>query len=132
MTSLTRVVTICVAALLLVVAAGCGGDTKSNNDYVSALNKGTDRVRRQRLQGQLGTGRGSRSRRGGEVHLHGPGDGHRQGDRRPEGRPGPRRGEVPAQRAHLRDGRVQGPGPDRSGLPRFEGPEDAAGGSVEV
>src|SRR5215212_3140886 len=39
MTSLLRAAVICAAALSLVVAAGCGGDTKSSNDYVSAINK---------------------------------------------------------------------------------------------
>ena len=41
MSSLMRVLTICVAALALVVAAGCGGgsNTSSKNDYVTALNK---------------------------------------------------------------------------------------------
>lgn len=39
MTSLLRLVTICVAALALVVAPGCGSDTKQSNDYVAAINK---------------------------------------------------------------------------------------------
>lgn len=38
MTSLARASLICVAMLSLVVA-GCGGDTKSKNEYVSAINK---------------------------------------------------------------------------------------------
>jgi hypothetical protein len=37
MTSLARAAVVCLAALLLV--AGCGSDTKSSNDYVSAVNK---------------------------------------------------------------------------------------------
>jgi outer membrane murein-binding lipoprotein Lpp len=39
MNSFARVVVVCVAALALVVASGCGSDTKSSNDYVSAINK---------------------------------------------------------------------------------------------
>ena len=39
MTSLLRLAAICVAALSLVAAAGCGGDTKESNDYVAAINK---------------------------------------------------------------------------------------------
>jgi hypothetical protein len=39
MTSLLRAAVICAAALSLVVAAGCGGDTKSSNEYVSDINK---------------------------------------------------------------------------------------------
>jgi hypothetical protein len=39
MTSLLRALVICAAALSLVAAAGCGGDTKDSNDYVSDLNK---------------------------------------------------------------------------------------------
>ena len=39
MTSLLRVAAICVAALALVAAAGCGSDTKESNDYVSEINK---------------------------------------------------------------------------------------------
>ena len=39
MTSLVRAALICVAALSLVAAAGCGGDTKSSNDYVNDINK---------------------------------------------------------------------------------------------
>ena len=39
MTSLLRAAVICAAALALVVTAGCGSDTKSNNEYVSAINK---------------------------------------------------------------------------------------------
>ncbi|HEX6712001.1 MAG TPA: DUF6376 family protein [Thermoleophilaceae bacterium] len=38
MTSILRAAVICVAALAL-VATGCGSDTKSNNDYVDAVNK---------------------------------------------------------------------------------------------
>jgi hypothetical protein len=38
MTSRARTVVVCLAALAL-VAAGCGSDTKSSNDYVSAVNK---------------------------------------------------------------------------------------------
>ena len=39
MTSLLRVAAICVAALALVAAPGCGSDTKESNDYVSEINK---------------------------------------------------------------------------------------------
>lgn len=39
MTSLARAALVCVAALALVAGAGCGGDTKEANDYVSAVNK---------------------------------------------------------------------------------------------
>jgi glutamine synthetase len=39
MTSLARAAAVCVAALSLVVASGCGGDTKSANDYVKSINK---------------------------------------------------------------------------------------------
>src|SRR3954454_11722403 len=40
MISLLRTVAVCVAALSLLVVAGCGsGDTKASNDYVSAINK---------------------------------------------------------------------------------------------
>ena len=39
MTSLARAALVCVAVLSLVGAVGCGGDTKSKNDYVSAINK---------------------------------------------------------------------------------------------
>ena len=39
MTSLLRVAAICVAALALVAASGCGSDTKESNDYVSEINK---------------------------------------------------------------------------------------------
>jgi hypothetical protein len=39
MTSLLRAAVACLAVLSLVVVAGCGGDTKSKNDYVSAINK---------------------------------------------------------------------------------------------
>jgi uncharacterized lipoprotein YehR (DUF1307 family) len=39
MTSLLRLVTIAVAMLSLVAAAGCGSDTKESNDYVSEINK---------------------------------------------------------------------------------------------
>src|SRR5215211_4640942 len=39
MTSIVRAALVCVAALSLLVAAGCGGDTKESNDYVGAINK---------------------------------------------------------------------------------------------
>src|SRR4051812_26996389 len=40
MSSLLRVLTVCLAALALVVVSGCGGsDTGSKNDYVSSINK---------------------------------------------------------------------------------------------
>src|SRR3954469_16652462 len=40
MTSLARAAAVCVAALSLVVASGCGGsDTKSAHDYVKSINK---------------------------------------------------------------------------------------------
>lgn len=39
MTSLLRAAVVCAAVLSLVAAAGCGSDTKSSNDYVSAINK---------------------------------------------------------------------------------------------
>jgi hypothetical protein len=39
MTSLVRLAVTSLAALSLVVGAGCGSDTKSSNDYVSAVNK---------------------------------------------------------------------------------------------
>ena len=39
MTSLARMATLCLAALSLVAASGCGGDTKSSNEYVDAINK---------------------------------------------------------------------------------------------
>jgi hypothetical protein len=39
MTSLLRIVAVCAAALFLIAAAGCGGDTKESNDYVSDINK---------------------------------------------------------------------------------------------
>lgn len=39
MTSLVRAATICCAALSLIAATGCGGDTASKNDYVEAINK---------------------------------------------------------------------------------------------
>jgi hypothetical protein len=39
MASLARAAVVCLAALLLVAGAGCGSDTKSSNDYVSAVNK---------------------------------------------------------------------------------------------
>ena len=39
MTSLLRAAVVCVAALSLVVTAGCGSDTKKSNDYVNAINK---------------------------------------------------------------------------------------------
>jgi hypothetical protein len=38
MTFLVRLATISLAALALVVTAGCGSDTKSSNDYVDAVN----------------------------------------------------------------------------------------------
>src|SRR5689334_8407609 len=39
MTSLLRLAVAGLAVLALVAGAGCGGDTKSSNDYVSAVNK---------------------------------------------------------------------------------------------
>jgi hypothetical protein len=39
MTSLVRTAAICCSVLSLVMAAGCGGDTASKNDYVEAINK---------------------------------------------------------------------------------------------
>jgi hypothetical protein len=39
MTSLIRAAGVTVVALALVVASGCGGDTKKSNDYVNAINK---------------------------------------------------------------------------------------------
>src|SRR3954468_20715327 len=41
MSSIVRAAVVCVAALSLVVASGCGGgsDTKSANDYVKSINK---------------------------------------------------------------------------------------------
>ena len=39
MTSLVRVAVLCAAALSLVAGIGCGGDTKTSNNYVDALNK---------------------------------------------------------------------------------------------
>jgi hypothetical protein len=39
MTSLARAVALVVAALALVVVAGCGSDTKESNNYVNAINK---------------------------------------------------------------------------------------------
>lgn len=39
MTSLVRLATICLAALALIGTTGCGGDTKSSNNYVDAVNK---------------------------------------------------------------------------------------------
>ena len=39
MTSLMRIVIVTVAALGLVVASGCGSDTKKSNDYVKSINK---------------------------------------------------------------------------------------------
>ena len=39
MTPLLRAAAIGLAALLLVAASGCGGDTKAANDYVDAVNK---------------------------------------------------------------------------------------------
>jgi hypothetical protein len=39
MTSLGRAAIVCVAALALLVGAGCGGDAKESNDYVRAVNK---------------------------------------------------------------------------------------------
>jgi uncharacterized protein YcfL len=39
MNSLVRLGTICLAAVALVVCAGCGSDTKSSNDYVDSVNK---------------------------------------------------------------------------------------------
>src|SRR4051812_25209546 len=41
MSSLMRVLTVCLAAVALVVVTGCGGggDTGSKNDYVSSINK---------------------------------------------------------------------------------------------
>jgi archaellum component FlaC len=40
MTSLLRAAVLCLAALSLIAAAGCGGsDTKSNNEYVEDINK---------------------------------------------------------------------------------------------
>ena len=41
MSSLMRVLVVCLAALALVVVSGCGGgdDTGSKNDYVSSINK---------------------------------------------------------------------------------------------
>src|SRR3954454_14894599 len=39
MTSLVRMAAVGVTALALIAAAGCGSDTKSSNDYVTAINK---------------------------------------------------------------------------------------------
>ena len=39
MSSLARMVVLVVAALSLVVASGCGSDTKESNNYVDAVNK---------------------------------------------------------------------------------------------
>src|SRR3954447_5928398 len=39
MTSLVRMAAVGLTALALIAAAGCGGDTKSSNDYVTAINK---------------------------------------------------------------------------------------------
>jgi hypothetical protein len=39
MSRLLRTLALTAAALSLVAASGCGGDTKTNNDYVNALNK---------------------------------------------------------------------------------------------
>jgi hypothetical protein len=39
MSRLLRAVLVAAAALALVAASGCGGDTKSNNEYVDAINK---------------------------------------------------------------------------------------------
>ena len=39
MTSLVRAAVVTAALLSLVVAAGCGSDTKASNDYVDAINK---------------------------------------------------------------------------------------------
>jgi hypothetical protein len=39
MTKLLRLALVTALALSLVVTAGCGGDTKNNNDYVKAVNK---------------------------------------------------------------------------------------------
>jgi hypothetical protein len=39
MNSLLRAAVVVVAAFSLLVAAGCGGDTESNNEYVSSINK---------------------------------------------------------------------------------------------
>lgn len=39
MIRLLRTVLVTVATLALVAASGCGGDTKSNNEYVEAINK---------------------------------------------------------------------------------------------
>jgi|SRR3954452_5311569 len=39
MTWITRLAIACLAALVLVAGTGCGGDKKSSNDYVKAINK---------------------------------------------------------------------------------------------
>src|SRR3954454_2311526 len=39
MTSILRAALVTAAALSLVVASGCGSDTKKSNDYVGAINK---------------------------------------------------------------------------------------------
>ena len=59
MSSPLRVAAICLAALSL-VAAGCGGDTKKNNDYVDAVNKAqTDLVSNVQKVGSGSTTSGS-------------------------------------------------------------------------